>query len=70
MIEHASDNLVALGQMRIARALTALPRAKPTWADTMRKDALTRSRCDDTIRALRAMNEVDAEIVAMLNAME
>lgn len=70
MIEHASDNLVSLGQTYVARALTAPPRAKPTWTTAMRKDAPARCGFDDTIRTLRAMNEVDAGIVEMLKAMD
>lgn len=68
---HPTDDLTHRGLLAVARALTAPPRPKPTWADAMRKDA--RPDCSSfsiTIRSLRAMNEADAAIIAAMEAMD
>lgn len=67
---HPTDDLTSRGLLAVARALTAPTQPKPTWTDAMRKDALHHSRCNDVIRVLRAMNEVDAGIIAAMEAMD
>lgn len=66
---HPTDDLTTRGLLAVARALTAPPRAKPTWITAMREDTSPRRMCD-AIRALRAMNEAEAGLVEALKAMD